>query len=156
MIARSTSVALLLFSLAVVAVAASGCGKSGPNVKTAGVSGSVSLDGKPLEGVTVVFVGEGGKFIGMGKTGLGGKYRLDSGSIPGKQGAMVGTNQVYFTKALDNMPQEPPMIPPDHVVIAEPKDSSIPAQYSDPVKPALSFDVPERGTESADFQLTSR
>ncbi len=152
MIGRSMCVARLLLS---VAVMVSGCGKSGLNVRTAAVSGSVSLDGKPLEGVTVVFVGEGAKFVGMGKTGSGGEYRLDRGSIPGKQGAMVGTNQVYFTTALDDAPQEPPMVPPDHLVIAEPKGSSIPAQYSDPNKPALSFDVPEGGTESADFQLTS-
>lgn len=104
----------------------------------------------------MVFIGEGAKFVAMGKTGPDGKYKLDSGSIPGKQGAMPGKNQVYFTTAMDNVPKEPPMIPPAGGVAIEPKESPVPAKYRNPQKPELTFDVPADGTEQADFQLSSK
>ncbi len=48
------------------------------------------------------------------------------------------------------------MVPPGETMMVNPKDNSIPAKYSDPLKPAVSFDVPEGGAPSADFQLSSR
>jgi len=133
-----------------------GCGKSGPKVKTADVAGTVLLDGRPLVDVTVVFVGKNAQFVGMGKTGPDGKYTLDTGSIPGKRGAMPGSNQVYFTTALDDAAKGPPIVPPTDTARLDPKGSPIPPKYSNPVQPALSFDVPEGGTQSADFQLSSK
>lgn len=144
---------VLLSGLMVLGV---GCGKSGPKVKTADVAGTVLLDGRPLADVTVVFVGKNSQFVGMGKTGPDGKYKLDTGSIPGKRGAMPGNNQVYFTTALDDASKGPPMVPPTETGMANPKGSPIPPKYSNPVQPALTFDVPEGGTPSADFQLSSK
>lgn len=102
-----------------------------------------------------MFVGGKADFVGMGKTGPDGKYRLDHGSIPGMKGAMPGKNEVYFTKAAEA--KEPSLTPssPD-LPTAEAKDSRIPPKYTDPAKPVLSFDVPEAGTQSADFQLSSK
>lgn len=140
-----------------IAVLGAGCGRSGPAVNTVNVSGTVSLDGRPLEGVTVVFIGEGAKFVGMGTTGPEGKYQLDRGTIPGKRGAMPGTNQVYFTKPDSSASaEEPPIVPPESNVPVEPQGSPIPPQYSNAAKPALTYEVPEGGTQTADFQLSSR
>ncbi|NLX96022.1 MAG: hypothetical protein GXY83_07590 [Rhodopirellula sp.] len=144
--------------LCCVVILGAGCGESGPEVATVDVGGTVTLDGKPLQGVTVMFIGEGADFVGMGKTGPDGKYQLDGGSIPDKTGAMPGMNEVYFTQSFDALPDEPPVIPvgPNETLTAEPKDSLIPPKYSNPAKPALTFDVPAEGTQSADFQLSSR
>lgn len=138
-----------------VAFLITGCGKSGPDVDTVDVSGTVTLDGNPLGGVTVFFIGEGSQFVGMGTTGPDGKYKLDRGSIPGMQGAMPGKNQVYFTKE-GGAAAEPPMIPSESSLPAPAKDSPIPAKYTNPAKPELTFDVPAEGTDKADFQLASR
>ena len=127
-----------------------GCGSSGSDVKTVRVSGTVYLDDRPLEGITVVFIGENAQFVGMGETDQDGNYRLDQGSIAGKRGAMPGMNRVYFTVATD---EGPPMIPEEE---PKPKTSLVPAKYSDPANPQLTYDVPVAGTREADFRLSSR
>ncbi|MEN6498597.1 MAG: hypothetical protein ABFD16_30195 [Thermoguttaceae bacterium] len=139
-----------------IASFAAGCGKSGPTVTTVPVSGTVFLDQKPLPDVTVVFIGEGLKFVGMGKTGPDGKYQLDQSVVPGKRGAMPGKNQVHFTKADDKAAEGPPMIPPTSSSIVQPQKGPLPAKYCDPQKPLLTFEVPEKGTQAADFQLSSK
>jgi len=141
--------------LGIVSLAA-GCGKSGPTVNTVGVSGTVFLDRKPLPSVTVIFIGENAKFVGMGKTGPDGKYQLDQSVVPGKRGAMPGKNQGYFAKAEDQPAEGPPMIPSASSAAVQPKSGPLPAKYCDPQKPALTFDVPQKGTQAADFQLSSK
>ncbi|MDY0168892.1 MAG: hypothetical protein RBS80_20270 [Thermoguttaceae bacterium] len=128
-----------------------GCGRSGSDVKTVAVSGTVYLDDQPLEGITVVFIGENARFVGMGETGPDGKYRLDYGSIPRTRGAMPGMNRVYFTVAAED--EGPPMIPDE---VPKPKDNPVPPKYCDPANPQLTFDVPARGSQEADFRLSSR
>lgn len=136
---------------------AGGCGQSGPTVETVPVAGTVYLDQKPLAGVTVVFVGEGMKFVGRGKTGSDGKYQLDESTIPGKRGAMPGKNQVYFAEGDEKMSSEPPMIPVASSSSAVlPKKGSLPIRYCNPQKPELTFDVPTEGSKTADFQLSSK
>lgn len=144
---RITTGAILL-GLAFLMV---GCGRSGPRVTTVDVSGTVYLDNQPLEGINVFFIGEGAQFVGIGKTDSSGRYQLDQGSIPGKRGAMPGRNQVYFAVATEA--EGPPMIPGEE---PEPPKGPLPAKYSDPVNPELTFDVPPTGTQEADFQLSSK
>lgn len=143
-------------SLACLAGLAAGCGSSASAVKTVPVAGTVYLDGKPLPGVSVVFISPGVEFVGMGTTGPDGKYRLTRSLIPGKHGAMPGTNQVHFAEAVRNPSPEPPMIPPPSSSSPLPQGSSLPARYCNPERPELTFDVPEQGTDTADFQLTSK
>lgn len=139
-----------------VAGLGAGCGKSGPTVTTVPVSGTVYLDQKPLPGITVVFIGEGMKYVGMGRTDPDGKYQLNQSVVPGKQGAMPGKNQVHFTQADDTTSEGPPMIPPDSTSAVPRQGGPLPAKYCNPQKPELTFDVPEQGTEQADFHLSSK
>lgn len=147
--------AALLFS-----ILCSGCGSQG-GVKAVDVAGTVSLDGKPLEGVEVYFSTD--KFEGYGKTDKEGKYRLVNG-------AAVGTNKVYFKKvntaaatgidtSIEGMDEG------QVAAMAEAqnkneggKDSNslIPSEYSAPTTTKLSFPVPEGGTNSADFRISSK
>lgn len=143
-------------SLACLLGLAAGCGTSDSTVQTVPVAGTVYLDDKPLPGVSVVFISPGAEFVGMGTTGPDGKYRLTRSVIPGKHGAMPGKNQVHFAEVDENPPPEPPIIPPTSSTSPLPRGGSLPARYCNPARPELTFDVPEQGTDTADFQLTSK
>lgn len=72
-----------------------GCGGSS---KTYRVEGIVTLDGKPLEGVTVKFLPDEGSSgqTAVGTTGSDGSFRLQT-NAPG-DGAMAGTYRVVVIK----------------------------------------------------------
>lgn len=154
--------------LAAASAAVCGCsGSKGPH--TVPVSGTVTLDGQPLAGAEVHFVGPG--FSGFGKTGPDGKYRLVQGAVPGE-------NRVYITKKVGGEPSklvpgfgqegldegqleaaaqaqrdpETGQIPPQAAVPRE----LIPADYSDPANTKLTYTVPDGGASGADFALTSQ
>lgn len=71
----------------VVACGAVGCAPTGPS--TSGVSGTVSVAGKPVEGATVTFVPEKGAPV-TGTTDGAGKYAIAK--------AVRGANKVSITK----------------------------------------------------------
>jgi hypothetical protein len=139
-----------------------GCGGesvSGP--ETVDVSGTVKLGGQPLAGATVYFMTDG--FTSVGTTDDSGAYQLPHGAVP-------GTNKVYITK----MEGGDLVADPEAGMDAEqframqqatqgdgaaqtspdsmPKEV-IPPEYSDPQKTTLTFQVPEEGTTTADFDL---
>ncbi len=134
-----------------------GCGDGG--VKTVNVSGTVYLDNEPVEGLEVHFVGP--SHGGYAVTAADGSYQLVQGAEPGE-------NKLYFRKvegpqfSLDpelgmDMGQLEAMAMADggsaNVVIP---GQIIPAKYSDPTRSNIAFNVPESGTDNADFRLTSK
>lgn len=135
-----------------------GCSKGG--VKSVDVAGTISLDGKPLEGVEVFFSTD--KFEGFGKTDAAGKYRLVNG-------AAVGTNKVYLKKVdtagVKGIDQSIPGMDDGQAAAMAAAQSGapgtgksasiIPAEYSDVKTTKLTFPVPEGGSESADFRISS-
>jgi hypothetical protein len=131
-----------------IVVAAVGCGAPG---KVAPVSGVVTLNGKPAADVAVTFQPrptDGNNTPGtaaFGVTGPDGRYvaKLITGETAG---ATVGKNTVRFSAYV---PVDPNYEGPNK---AKPT-INIPSRYwSDS---AIEFDVPPKGTSSADFQLTS-
>lgn len=131
-----------------------GCG--GPDFpQTEPVSGTVSLNGKPIEGVEVYFVSE--ELVTSGKTDSQGHYDLVNG-------ALAGENKVYFSK-IDGESQFEEGDGMDDLQMAEAAASGvgarkakaakqvIPAEYSNANEPKLDFEVPSGGSESADFKL---
>ena len=131
-----------------IAVAAVGCGGQG---KVAHVSGIVTLNGKPAPDVAVTFqpvVVDGNNSPGpaaFGVTGSDGRYvaKLITGEATG---ATVGKNQVRFSAYVPVDPnyEGPPKTKPK---------VNIPSRYWS--ESGIEFDVPPKGTSSADFQLTS-
>ena len=153
---------LLAFTLTLAGVVC-GCGSGGPGPRTASVSGIVTLEGKPLAGAEVHFVGE--KFSGYGVTNSEGKYSLVQGAVP-------GTNKVRISK-IEGGKNLDPAVAEDveqlRMAAAALKDDPtrsgsktdaadipheiVPSEYSDPQKSKLTFPVPAGGTTSADFRL---
>ncbi len=149
----------------IVVCALSGCGGGGgadAGPKTAPISGTVTLQGKPLEGATVYFQSD--KFTGFGKTNAEGKYQLVQGAVP-------GSNKVYLSKlelpAGVKLDTEAGMDLGQLQAAAEsaandrsgkgpkvqgPKEL-IPEEFSNPTRSKLTFPVPESGSTSADFRL---
>lgn len=131
-----------------------GCGeKAATGPVTAAVSGTVTLQGKPLAGATVTFVSE--KFIGSGKTNAEGKYELVQGAVPGKNKVTISK---FDESNLKLDPENGLDLEQARAAAAGsssnpvPKDAVSP-DYSDPALSKLTFDVPASGSKSADFRL---
>lgn len=146
-----------------VALFAVGCGE-GSNLLPA--SGTVTYNGKPVEGALVTFLGEGNK-LGSGTTDAAGKYTI---STLGKSGATPGKNQVAVSKqssGASDVPQaaKGPVTPPSPEEIqkmsADMKKSMsgsavkhlLPEKYADPAQSGFTADV-QPGKSTFDFTLT--
>ncbi|MCS7304744.1 MAG: carboxypeptidase-like regulatory domain-containing protein [Thermoguttaceae bacterium] len=107
------------------------------------VSGRITFEGKPMEGVHVNFQPQGGGPASVGVTDKEGRYTLRR--IDTQQpGAIVGTHRVYFSLAAENVSQDD---------AGRPVKSRLPEKYR---KGMIMFTVPPSGTNQADFQLSSR
>ena len=122
--------------------------------RVAPVSGTVTLDGKPVAQTAVMFqpVLAGNPNPGPGSFGItdaDGRYTL---KLVGKEtpGGVVGKHMVRFDPYSDEV-ADPTSDRPFRPKKAMPK---IPSKYNQPVA-LFEFDVPAKGTTSADFQLTS-
>lgn len=129
---------------------ASGCEPTGP--PTASVSGTVLIDGKPVEGVEVFFATDA--VAGSGITDARGKFMLASGASP-------GTNKVWLRKYVGGDPAMLEMDPEQLAAMssAGPAGAKIPKpllppKYSDPAATVLTFDVPAGGTTDAKIEAS--
>lgn len=140
---RSFGMALSMIGL--LAVGALGCGSQG---NIAPVTGTITLDGAPLEGAAVSFqpiASEGELTVsGMGsygKTDAQGHYSLKLIETDG-EGASVGSHRVQVSVAEE---QAGDALTTDKV----------PSRYRG-FDSELTFDVPSSGTETANFDLTTK
>jgi len=81
---------------AAVVMGAAGCGESGP--KLVPVTGTVTLNDKPLEGATITFLPDAANKTGrpgVDITGPSGNYKLHTDN---RSGAMVGSYRVLIEK----------------------------------------------------------
>jgi len=120
-------------------ILAIGCG--GPTLVPA--AGTVTLDEKPLAGAYITFepVQGAGELVSTGVTNEAGEYTLSCGDEPG---AVPGMHRVILTTvAPGSHTDELSVLPQDR----------IPPRYQDG---SLTHEVPEEGTDSADFELRSR
>jgi hypothetical protein len=147
----------LVFLIALLAVG--GCGRSGREIPdTVDVSGTVTLDGKPVEGVEVNFMTD--ESAAFGKTDREGKFELVQGAAPGQ-------NKVFFSKIEGGdivLDPESGMDEGQLQAMAQAQGGQsgvkvarqiIPQEYSNPDSP-LTFNVPDGGTDKANFKLSSK
>jgi len=126
----------------------SGCGE--PPYQLAPVSGLVTLDGVPLADGVVNFQpqGQSGKTAAPGsvsRTDSEGKYQLMT--VNDEPGASLGRHKV---KIYSYSPESAPVGDND----AGPNQERVPDRYN--YRTRLTYDVPDVGTDQADFELTSQ
>ncbi len=137
----------LLFSTLTLVVVA-GCSQ-GP-YEVAPVSGVVTLNGEPLADATVSFAPHGGgkEVVGPGSSGVtdsSGRYELQT--FKDEEGAVVGTHTVRistFKSTFEDLRNS------DALKIVSPE--YVPVIYNRNTN--LTFEVPSRGTDEANFDLT--
>lgn len=83
--------------IALLLPVAVGCGSSGPTI--APVSGTVTLDGKPVAGAAIGFMAIGDGPVAHGTTDAEGRYTLTCFNEPG---AVVGDYNVVVSKMVDH------------------------------------------------------
>jgi hypothetical protein len=133
------SVSCLLFSIVVCCSVLPGCGSG---LKTARVSGVITLDGEPLQNASVTFTppAAGGEApISNGRTDAQGRYSLTV-TATNDVGAVVGTHRVNVALIGDSSEED------DSGLIAE--EASLPAHD-------FTFEVTPGGSEAASFDLKS-
>jgi hypothetical protein len=140
--------------LVVVAVIL-GCSDSKP-YKTAAVSGRVTLDGNPLANARVTFqpvhTANAGALSGpesSGVTDSNGNYSLTT--VFKDKGATVGRSRVMIT----TLKMERPANDPEEGKFKMVAPEKVPNKYSTEKAP-LYYDVPAGGTNSANFELTTK
>jgi hypothetical protein len=147
----------LTVAAALFAAVASGCGKGGPQF--AEVSGRVTTkDGKPVPGVSVLFQPIGSKDnmapgpTSAGQTDADGRYRLIADLE--QSGAVVGPHRVQIMPAsnVEAIPYDEETGSEDGFIPKpDPTDLIVPTEFNADSK--IQFDVPEDGTDQADFVI---
>ena len=125
----------------VVASSLVGCGGT-PGPALGQVSGTVTLDGSPLDQALVEFVPEDGR-PSFGTTGANGKYVLQY--TDDKSGAVIGKHHVKITKNQVSGEVAAPTKP-------APKGDPVPAKYN--TESTLEVEV-KSGSNVHDFKLES-
>ncbi len=140
----------LFFSVVLlpVVIVALGCGSAKrPTVKTVKLSGTITMDGQPLEGAQVNFLAT--EYAGVATTDASGRYELEG---------QPGENTVYIRK-FEGVGADFDATMMDSVSDAGggggPRQM-VPARYSDPSQTELRYVVPDRATSDANFELSSR
>lgn len=127
-------------------VAMAGCGGSNPLGRQA-VSGTVTLDGAPLDSGSIEFTPLEGSGIASGAVIAAGKYEIpaESGLPPGK----------YRVSIVDNPPAPP--LPPGHMpgddLPPQPKPR-VPAAWNR--NSTQQIEVTEKGPNQFDFHITTK
>jgi len=131
-----------------------GCSTGAKPYKTAPVSGTITLDGKPLAGAHVTFMpapdATGPTQTGpesAGDTDGSGHYSLKT--VFGDAGASVGKNRVMITTRKTELDANNPDKSKE---IAK---EQVPGKYFTDQAP-LQFEVPTGGSKSANFELTTK
>jgi len=138
---------LVWLPVLLAALTFAGCGASGP--ETAPVSGTVTLDGSPVDGAAVVFVPAGGGRPASATTDPSGNFTLE---------ANVGRNAVTVskTKPIGDVPveegAEPELMPDDSEEVEV--EYLVPMKYGLPSTSGLSVDV-QKGMDPVTLTLTS-
>jgi hypothetical protein len=138
-----------LIAVVVIAVTLSpGCGKN-PH-RLAPVSGKVTMNGNPLANAWVAFLpdtkpGHTASPTSRGKTDAQGRYTL--ATWENASGAVVGTSKVRISTMESTGGSEGE----GGIVIAR---ETVPERYN--ARTELTFEVPEEGTDAANFNLKSK
>jgi hypothetical protein len=126
------------------------------------VSGTVYLDGQLLPDADVSFISK--EFTSTGRTNSEGHYELVLGAVPGENKITIskwkgGKYEINPDEGMDEgqflAMQDPAMLGVAKKSFQPGPEQLIPRRFSDPAKSEIVFNVPESGTPSADFRISS-
>jgi hypothetical protein len=150
------SISLLIMLTVVI-----GCGGKEwpPTNKT---TGTVTLDGQPLEGATVSFFPKGDFSPANGKTDSAGRFEMTT--FNSNDGAMTGSFDVTVAKypevvvetSLEGTPWTEGMESDGDQTVDEGDGNSLPKKYDDRDKPLLTATVVKGDSNVVNFELTSK
>jgi hypothetical protein len=152
------------FSLVIIAVVA-GCGGGRDWPPTSEATGTVSLDGQPVEGATVSFFPKDGQKPANGETDSSGQFVLTTFNV--NDGAMVGTFNVSVARYPKNdvvgtpggTPYNPDM-ESDPILSNKPggsvDDNDLPKKFADPETSGLTATAADSGSNVFNFELSSK
>ena len=141
-----------LLAIATLIVPFAGCGSG---VKLVPVSGTVTVAGEPVEGITVTFLPknqiEGEHMVPYGQTDAEGKFTVQVS--PSQMGAPAGEYTVLFQKL--RMP-DGSMIPEDQSAADVGAVNQIPDMYMNPGPASETVTIPEGGSQNLTFDLKAK
>jgi hypothetical protein len=143
---------LRTFLFATVCIIVAGCSDGGP--KVARVVGTITYDGEPLSGATVVFSPDSGARMGNG--GTDGQGRYDIGTYEIDDGAILGKHRVAIVKRGPR--RLPPEGTPGRGMLGGPSLAGLPLiaeKYLQTETSGLTADVENRRKNVIDFELKS-
>jgi len=125
-----------------------GCGKGGPSLVQ--VTGSVTVDGKPANGATVIFhpTSQDVKLIPAATTDEGGKFKLATSA---KEGVPVGSYDVTVTWPDPSVQPTPAQ---KLQGLGEPGPDLLNGKYAKKGASGLKIDITSSSKELPPFQLT--
>ncbi|MEX0791508.1 MAG: Ig-like domain-containing protein [Pirellulaceae bacterium] len=139
-------------TLSVILLSLPGCGGPTDQPELGQVNGTITLDGKPLSGIAVVFQPDNGR-PAHGQTDAEGKYELTY--IRQTRGTKIGHNRVEIAPSEGEDDPAEDETDPDSLEVKRPVKSGkpgIPARYN--TKSELEVDV-KPGENTFDFELSS-
>jgi hypothetical protein len=128
-----------------------GCGPDDDNLpKTVSASGTVTLDGQPVDGAQVVFIDDTSTKSADAMTDAKGKFTLNA--FREKKGAQPGSYKVQVSKTIEQKLG---------TKNADGGDASkwifgVPPHYSSFLKSGLTATIPEEGTSELKIELSSK
>ena len=136
------------WALALVRVWVAGCGEPG-TAPTGKVTGTVTLDGTPIDGVGVTFLPEEGR-PASGVTDASGQFTLSTfetgdGAVPGRHKVAIG-EQPDESEPMPGTPEAANWKPPE---------ARFPERYSDPEKSGFEAQVESGKSNTFTFEMVS-
>jgi hypothetical protein len=140
----------LLLLLAAAGLTVSGCSGSRDELPREPVSGTVSLDGQPLDYGAILFA----PAAGSEGAPTSAAYDVENGqfSIPRSDGLVPGKYQVKISR-MDHKPEPRSKGPPKKGT--KPPKETLPTRYNGP-KTELSAEIPKGGATDLKFELKSK
>jgi hypothetical protein len=128
-----------------ISLAFSGCmTKPYTGPKTYFVNGTITLDGRPLEGADIQFLPkENAGEIAVGKSVSAGNFKLSSIQGLPEQGAMAGIYTVIVSKTETVQLPKPKIDPVSGDSVTQISKELLPAIYQDPIKTPLEVTIIE-------------
>lgn len=129
-----------------------GCGGGPADPDVVPASGTVTLDGNAIEGVSVTFVPEtGGTKSGYAITDAEGRF--EAKMREGLSGLPAGEYRVLFQKLV--LPDGSP-VPPDAMAADVDARNMLPETYNSPAETPIGVTIGEGGNQDMKFELQSR